>query len=92
VALVATGLRAGQALAAVLLYRLASFWLAGQAQSNTRRWLCGPYERQTVPTTHWIGRVVSADYADTGLLGVADVWYAAVVSDDASEDFWERHA
>ncbi len=28
VALVATGLRAGQALAAVLLYRLASFWLA----------------------------------------------------------------
>jgi uncharacterized membrane protein YbhN (UPF0104 family) len=28
VALVAAGLRAGQALAAVLLYRLASFWLA----------------------------------------------------------------
>jgi putative heme transporter len=31
VALIATGLRAGQALAAVLLYRLASFWLVAFA-------------------------------------------------------------
>jgi hypothetical protein len=64
----------------------------GQAQSNTLTWRCGPHERQTAPTTHWIGRVVSAHYADTGHLGVADVWCAAVVSDDANESFWERHA
>jgi hypothetical protein len=56
-----------------------------------------PSNNGQLPTTisnrlHWIGRVVSAHYADTGLLGVADVWCAAVVSDDANESFWERHA
>jgi uncharacterized membrane protein YbhN (UPF0104 family) len=39
VALVATGLRAGQALAAVLLYRLASFWLAAFAGWLVLLWL-----------------------------------------------------
>ena len=39
VALVATGLRAGQALAAVLLYRLASFWLAAFAGWLVFLWL-----------------------------------------------------
>ena len=38
-ALVATGLRAGQALAAVLLYRLASFWLAAFAGWLVFLWL-----------------------------------------------------
>jgi putative heme transporter len=39
VALVATGLHAGQALAAVLLYRLASFWLAAFAGWLVLLWL-----------------------------------------------------
>ena len=39
VALVATGLRAGQALAAVLLYRLASFWLVAFAGWLVLLWL-----------------------------------------------------
>jgi uncharacterized membrane protein YbhN (UPF0104 family) len=39
VALVATGLHAGQALAAVLLYRLASFWLAASAGWLVLLWL-----------------------------------------------------
>jgi putative heme transporter len=38
-ALVATGLRAGQALAAVLLYRLASFWLVAFAGWLVLLWL-----------------------------------------------------
>jgi uncharacterized membrane protein YbhN (UPF0104 family) len=38
-ALVATGLRAGQALAAVLLYRLASFWLVASAGWLVLLWL-----------------------------------------------------
>ena len=38
-ALVATGLRAGQALAAVLLYRLASFWLVASAGWLVFLWL-----------------------------------------------------
>jgi uncharacterized protein (TIRG00374 family) len=39
VALVATGLRASQALAAVLLYRLASFWLVATAGWLVFLWL-----------------------------------------------------
>ena len=38
-ALVATGLRASQALAAVLLYRLASFWLVAIAGWLVFLWL-----------------------------------------------------
>jgi hypothetical protein len=38
-ALIATGLRAGQALAAVLLYRLASFWLVAFAGWLVLLWL-----------------------------------------------------
>ena len=44
-ALVATGLRAGQALAAVLLYRLASFWLVALAGWLIVLWLPGVRER-----------------------------------------------
>jgi putative heme transporter len=47
-ALVATGLGAGQALAAVLLYRLASFWLVALAGWLVLFWLRRP-ERPTCP-------------------------------------------
>ena len=44
-ALVATGLRASQALAAVLLYRLASFWLVELAGWLVMLWLGRPRAR-----------------------------------------------
>jgi uncharacterized membrane protein YbhN (UPF0104 family) len=50
-ALIATGLRAGQALAAVLLYRLASFWLVGFAGWLVLLWLRrARYDAGPVPT------------------------------------------
>jgi putative heme transporter len=62
-ALVATGLRAGQALAAVLLYRLASFWLVASAGWLVLLWLRHhqPARREagttrTVPLPHHAGR------------------------------------
>jgi hypothetical protein len=64
-ALVATGLRASQALAAVLLYRLASFWLVAIAGWLVFLWLrhrqrarrhAGP--TRTVPSLHYAGRPI----------------------------------
>jgi putative heme transporter len=55
-ALIATGLRAGQALAAVLLYRLASFWLVAFAGWLVLLWLrrarynAGPVRTMSSPT------------------------------------------
>jgi putative heme transporter len=51
-ALVATGLRAGQALAAVLLYRLASFWLVASAGWLVFLWLRHRQPAGTRPASH----------------------------------------
>jgi pimeloyl-ACP methyl ester carboxylesterase/uncharacterized membrane protein YbhN (UPF0104 family) len=51
-ALVATGLRAGQALAAVLLYRLASFWLVASAGWLVFLWLRHHQPAGPKPASH----------------------------------------
>jgi putative heme transporter len=61
-ALVATGLHASQALAAVLLYRLASFWLVALAGWLVLLWLRrarrGPGTARTVPPSDRAGRSI----------------------------------
>ena len=50
-ALVATGLHASQALAAVLLYRLASFWLVALAGWLVLLWLRHRRQARQAPAT-----------------------------------------
>src|SRR5580700_2168011 len=70
-ALVATGLGAGQALAAVLLYRLASFWLAALAGWLIVFWLRRPQARRgpgpSRRTPHEQDAIMATDLGTTDL-------------------------